>query len=413
MSMKSREESARRSIEKTPGRPFSQGPGRPGANLGRLPDQRSNPYSDPNPGQGPESPSKLHLLVGTYTQGTDSMGIYSLLFNSMARTLEAEHTITRNPNPSFLHLRNPLLFAAQENSRTGAAATYLLDGDGALSHLGSSTDAESAGTCHVTLHPNGRWLYGANYESGTLSCWPVRLDNRLGPLRQMVRHTGNGPNRARQQQPHIHSTAFLPQSDILVAVDLGTDTLTLYRASQDDGILPDPIAVISTPPGFGPRIVAFHPTLPIAAVIGELANRVILYRVDEEGHAWKPYCQRDLPTRTGALNKAAHVAFSHDGRLLFASVRGRDAISVIHLDDKGIPTKQSCFPSGGKSPRHFSLSPCSRYLAVANTASGNVVVFGLDGCETAVGAYDIEAHDPPAEELCCVSIPHPSCVIWA
>ena len=401
MSTTSRGEPIRRSPEKI---------------TGKTPVHSTDKASGHSSAHSLEPPSELHLLVGTYTQDTDSMGIYSARFDAEEPALTIEHTITRSPNPSFLALRAPLFFAAQEMPRTGAAGAYLLDADGSLAHLGSTSDSAAAGTCHVTLHPSGRWLYGANFESGTLSCWPVRLDGRLGPLHLSVRHEGHGPNCTRQEAPHIHSSAFLPKSDVLVAVDLGTDTLTLYRASKREGLSPEPLLTVHTPAGFGPRMVAFHPTLPFAAVIGELANRVLLYRLEQDGTEWTVFGTRDLPTRTGACNKAAHVAFSNDGKRLFASVRGRDAISVIYLDDKGSPSGKSCFPSGGKSPRHFSLSPCGRYLAVANTASGNVTIFGMGGDGTPEHSGPAERagrtkFDVP-EELCRIPIPHPSCVIW-
>ncbi|MBQ3106407.1 MAG: lactonase family protein [Eggerthellaceae bacterium] len=340
------------------------------------------------------------LLVGTYTQSTASMGIYSVGFNPHSTALAVTHTITRNPNPSFLELRNPLLFAAQEQGSAGAAAVYLLNGDGSLSHLGSAIDASSAGTCHVAAHPSGRWLYGANYESGTLSCWPVRLDGRLGPVHITVRHHGSGPNAHRQNAPHIHSASFVPGTDLLAVTDLGTDTVTIYHAPLKDGLLPDPASIVRTPQGFGARILAFHPTLDIAALVGELTNRVLLYRLEQGGRSWTPYAQRDLPALTGARNKAAHVAFSPDGSRLYASARGRNVISVIRLDGEGQPIGQSCFPSGGKSPRHFSLSPCGRYLAVANVASNNVTMLRL-------------LPDDSAQEVGRIAIPQPSCVIWA
>ena len=46
--------------------------------------------------------------------------------------------------------------------------------------------------------------------------------------------------------------------------------------------------------------------------------------------------------------------------------------------DPDAPTLVQHTPSGGKTPRHFSLSPDGRFLLVANQDAGNLVRFAVD-----------------------------------
>lgn len=72
-----------------------------------------------------------------------------------------------------------------------------------------------------------------------------------------------------------------------------------------------------------------------------------------------------------------HVAAS--GRFLYASNRGDDTIAVFAIDQTSgqlSPVQQ--VPSGGKSPRNFSLDPTGRFLVTANQKSDTIVSFRVD-----------------------------------
>lgn len=368
------------------------------------------------------------LFVGTYTEGSPSAGLYALSLDVESGLAWADHTAMSNPNPSFLLRRGALLVAAHEVAGKAKAAVYAAHDDGSIEHISTVADTSGAGTCHVALHPNGRWVYGSNYESGSVSCWPLRLDGGLGPAVASVQQHGSGPSRCRQRGPHVHSTLFvgavgeggrfLPGAQaseqaasgavpVLAVADLGADSITLYEAPADAGLNPLALATLRTPAGFGPRTMALRPNAPAQlAVVGELANAVIVYDMAPwEGSsptpAWRELYRFDLPSCCGIRALAAHLEFSPCGRWLYASVRGRDVIAVYELDDAGRVRAQASVPCGGAQPRHFSLSPCGRYLAVANQGSNAVVVFAAPKPE-----------DAAMYEICRVGIPAPACVIW-
>lgn len=346
-------------------------------------------------------PRSRRLFAGAYTDGGASEGIYVLAFNEFERSLRVEHAGTHAPNPSFLVRSGSALYVAHELSDRSCLAVYSVADDGSLACRGACFSPADAGTCFVAAHPDGRCLYGANYESGSVGLCLLTADgNPCGGL-PSVRHAGSGPNRARQSAPHVHSASFVPGTSLLAAVDLGCDTVTLYRAEATGTLEMPPVETVRVPAGSGPRMLAFHPHLPLAALVNELANSVLLFRFDRAGRHWEQTERLKLPAAPGGRDAlAAHPAFSPDGRHLYASVRGSDRIALFNVDANGSASLQADYSSGGRGPRHFSLSPAGDHLAVANQDSNEVVLFALEAVSGA-----------PREEA-RIDVPRPSCVIW-
>lgn len=107
------------------------------------------------------------LFVGTYTRETESRGIYTLALDSVTGALRILSSAGGSPNPSFLTRRGDLLFAASEGPDHGALASYRIAGDGGFSLI-HRFETGGSGTCHLTLSPDGRYVYAANYSSGSL-----------------------------------------------------------------------------------------------------------------------------------------------------------------------------------------------------------------------------------------------------
>ena len=423
------------------GRPDGRGPGgagredgggRGGGNLEGRGKRSGAGGGLPNAGLGGKEPF-ARLFVGTYTEagagtgacdGTSApesgpsgaRGIYSLSLDLESGFVSADHTVMSNPNPSFLARRGRLLIAAHEVAGKAKAAVYAAHDDGSIEHISTVADTSGAGCCHVAVHPNGRWVYGSNYESGTLSCWPLRLDGSLGPLHASALHQGSGPNLCRQKGPHAHAACFVGMSNeadgnpVLAVADLGIDGIVLYEAPASTGLMASPFAVIRTPAGFGPRMMATRPGHPgQLAVVGELANSMIIYDTKPSASAgspvacaWRELARFDLPSCCGIRTLAAHAQFSPCGRWLYVSIREKDVIAVYELDSDGQVIAQARFACAGSWPRHFSLSPCGGYLAVANQKSNEVVVFQTP-----------KPGDSEMREIGRAEIPSPTCVIWS
>ena len=81
----------------------------------------------------------------------------------------------------------------------------------------------------------------------------------------------------------MHSLSFVPGTRLLVAVDLGLDALVIYQVDACGMLAPTAAETVRVPAGSGPRMVAYHPRLPMAALVNELACDVLVFRIDEGG----------------------------------------------------------------------------------------------------------------------------------
>ncbi|WP_328596259.1 lactonase family protein [Eggerthella guodeyinii] len=340
------------------------------------------------------------LFAGGYTGDAEHAGIHTLAFDEDRGEARVVRTDGCAPNPSYLARRGPFLYAAHELDACGRMASYAIEADGSLTCRGACTAPRDAGTCFVLPDPSGCSLYGANYLSGSIGCCALLDDGRLVAGLPSRRHEGRGLRDDRQEAPHVHSLSFVPGTRLLVAVDLGIDALVIYPVDACGAIAPEPVETVRVAAGSGPRMVAYHPRLPVAALANELACNVLLFRFDEAGLHWRPVAQLTLPQTPDGDALAAHIAFAPDGRQLYASVRGSDRLATFQVDERGRAAGRWDVGCGGRGPRHFALSPDGRFLAVANLASDDVRLFERDAADGAVRAV---AH---------VHVPQPACVVW-
>jgi 6-phosphogluconolactonase len=116
---------------------------------------------------------------------------------------------------------------------------------------------------------------------GTSNVTIFPLNSEHKPEEEHARITqidGRGPHPDRQDHSYCHQVLFC--SGYLYVVDLGTDTLNIYRFDDTTGNMSLSGNRIQTAPGAGPRHMLFHPNKPLAFVCNELNSTVNVYRTD-------------------------------------------------------------------------------------------------------------------------------------
>ncbi len=340
------------------------------------------------------------FFVGTYTREKESRGIYTVALDSATGALRILSSAGGSPNPSYLSRHEDLLFAANEGPDHGAIASYRIAGDGGLSLI-DRFETGGSGTCHLTLSPDGRYVYAANYSSGSLFGVETDGQGRFGRQTAFIQHQGSGPYPKRQQGPHAHFVSFLPDGQHLLCCDLGIDRVLAYRYYPADGsLMPDAALDIALPAGEGPRHFACTPNGGHLYIAGELSSNVLHVRLGQPAEIVE--VRRALPAGFDGANWPAHIQLSRDGRFLYLSNRGHDSIAVFPVDPHtGRLGEGRWYPCGGGWPRHFALSPNGRYLVVANQNSNDVTAWRLD-----------EGNGGFVEQTGRLDVPAPTCVCF-
>ncbi|MEP6991089.1 MAG: lactonase family protein [bacterium] len=327
------------------------------------------------------------LFVGTYTDNGRREGIYVVGMNARTGELTEHGAVDAGPNPSFLsiHPSGKTLYAVNEvehwsGRATGAVRAFALDGATGGLQLLAEQPSEGAAPCYVSTDRAGRFVLVANYVSGTVAVLPVRRRGGIGKATQVVQQAGTGPVTDRQAGPHAHCVVTHPSNRFVLAADLGADRVFVYHFDSQTGSLAHVAASDAVlAPGTGPRHLAFHPTLPLVFVSGELNSTVTAFRCDARtGALTAAQTISTLPPGASGENFPADVHVSPNGRTLYVSNRGHNSVAVFSIAPSGALALEQSMPTGGDWPRNFSLDPTGRWLVVANQRSNAVVVFSRD-----------------------------------
>ncbi|BCL75954.1 3-carboxymuconate cyclase [Jeongeupia sp. HS-3] len=286
---------------------------------------------------------------------------------------------------------NARLYAVSETGE-GEVCALAIGSDGRLSLLNRQA---SGGDSPCYLSKVGNALLVANYFGHNAALLPLAADGLVLPMAGEVRHNGaSHVNAERQDAPHLHSITPSPDGRYALVLDLGRDEIAVYRI---DGQQLVPHGQTATAPGAGPRHLVFDAAGRFAYVVNELTSEIAVYAW-HDGQLEHRQTISSLPVGFEGDNTGAELQLSPDGTFLYASNRGHDSIAIFRVVD-GLLEAAGHVPCGGQMPRNFALSPCGRWLLVANQASGVLVLFARD---IASGALTQTAMSAKLDRPVCV-----------
>ncbi len=303
------------------------------------------------------------LFVGTYANG-GGPGLVPLTFDTARDRWTTGAPVAAIRNASFGVAAGDLIYLVDEAA--GQVGIHAAD---SLARL-ATIDSGGAAPCHLAIDPAARWLAIANYESGSVALVPLDEAGMPAAAPAIRADVGRGPDVERQAGPHAHWVGFSKDGGRLFTIDLGADRI--FARTVPDG--PATLAY-GAPPGSGPRHLAFHPRLPVAYLVSELAATVTLLRVQGDGFVADTILST-LPDGVVVDNLGGAIAVDAAGRRLYVTNRGHDSIASVLLADDGAMVLLGHVPSGGASPRHILLH--DGRLFVAHEQGGTVAVFTLD-----------------------------------
>ena len=335
----------------------------------------------------PGAASKYLVFVGTYTAKTESKGIYTYEFDANSGKLAPKGLAAETPDPSWVavHPSGRYAYAANESGKASKVSAFAVDAKSGKLTLLNQIPSLGEDPCHLSFDKTGKYLFVANYSSGTVAVFPILADGRLGEHTALVKDQGaTGPNKERQEAPHAHWIGVTPGNLFAFVADLGLDEVLMYRFDANKGsLVPHEPAFAALEAGAGPRHIAIHSNGRFVYVLNELKSTVTVFSSAAEKKN-QPYLVLKqeisaLPKNFSGRNDAAEIALHPSGKFLYASNRGHDSIAIFSIDPAmGTLTLAAHVPTGGKEPRHFAIDPSGKYLLAENQLSNSVVVFKID-----------------------------------
>jgi len=333
---------------------------------------------------GQAQTQKLPLLIGTYTNSSDSKGIYVYDFDTNTGDFEFKSATEKVINPSYLTLSKDqkIVYSVNENGAESTVSSFQFDsGSGKLTDL-NQQKTQGADPCYIINDDNN--VIVANYSGGNIAVFGKNTNGSLTEVKQVVQHKGKGIH-PRQESSHVHMVYFSPDKKYVLSSDLGTDAIYIYEYHPNAGTevlkLKSKVAV---PSGSGPRHLTFSKDGKFVYLLQELNGALSVFSF-ANGQLHKIQEATILAKDFKGNFTGADIHISPDGQFLYASNRGEaNTISIFKILKNGQLQTHSVVSSLGKGPRNFVIDPTGKFLLVALQNSNEVVVFKRDAVSGAI-----------------------------
>lgn len=358
------------------------------------------------------------LYVGTYTEivagdfGGHGKGISCYEFDAERGELKLLNNQFQ-VNPSYLsitsiihssnneleNISSKYLFAVSEilASKKPVIHTYTINDNYSLSLIDTKT-IEGGCPCHIHYFKNKdgqSFTASACYETGNLVIHTIDSSaglNNSEPIN--IYHKGSSQHPSRQTQAHAHCDCFDTVSNKLLVCDLGLDQVKVYNVEINNGSF-NAIEeqIILLPAGSGPRHICFDENYAYGFIINELTGSVTIIKHSAEKKEYEIKGSFDVSGQLSeSLNESvnastsidtdlggAAIRVSADGKFIYTSMRSDNTIRLFAFD----PIAESLsyiasYPTGGRTPRDFTIDATGKWLLVAHQDSDTISIFNVN-----------------------------------
>lgn len=352
--------------------------------------------------------NNLIMYIGTYTEESNSNGIYTYHFNQENGTFELLSSATA-ANPSFVTLSpdGKRLYAVSEynDGRQGAYSFDVSEDKVQLSHPvflptapKEALPRAGADPCHIVA--DDKYVITANYTGGDISVFSL---DAAGRLQTEVQHI-SFVEALHGSASHIHCIIPTPEKRYVLVTNLGKNCVYRFRykarkASKGVKVLKDmKVAYRISDTIQGPRHLTFSKDGRFAYLINELGGECVVFSY-RKGKLKE--VQRIMADEGGGRG-SADIHISPDGRFLYTSHRlKKDGIAIFAIDpEKGTLTKIG-YQLTGIHPRNFGITPNGKYLLVACRDDNKIQVFERN-----------EATGELTETAQAIEVDRPTCIVF-
>ena len=352
--------------------------------------------------------NNLIMYIGTYTEESNSNGIYTYRFNQENGTFELLSSASAG-NPSFVTLSpdGKRLYAVSEynDGRQGAYSFDMSEDKVQLSNPvflptapKEALPRAGADPCHIVA--DDKYVITANYTGGDISVFSLDVAGRLQTEVQHISFV----EALHGSASHIHCIIPTPEKRYVLVTNLGKNCVYRFRykarkASKGVKVLSDmKVAYRLSDTIQGPRHLTFSKDGRFAYLINELGGECVVLS----------YCKGKLKevqrimADEGGGRGSADIHISPDGRFLYTSHRlKKDGIAIFAIDPKKGTLTKIGYQLTGIHPRNFAITPNGKYLLVACRDDNKIQVFERN---EATG----ELIETPEE----IEIDKPTCIVF-
>ncbi len=313
----------------------------------------------------PDKPNQQ--LLGLAVQVT-SEGVSIIQENSLALPFSPSG-ITTHPSDKRL------IITGGSKGENHAASVEIFE-NGELRLIGTSKLAHATG--YTSVDRTGRYFMAVNYGTGQIASYNINKDGAVGTIADSLR----SPRR------EAHCILTTPDNRfVYIPCVKNNNALYQYAFDETTGRLTPLEPFNAKPPAmFGPRHVAYHPTLPLLYFSNEQQLGVSMYEIGKDGQLTDrqhvPTIPRRSPFEQGKRDlHASDIALTPDGNFLFVALRDfngdEDSLFSFRLDSEGKLSPISRTKTGD-IPWKIDVSPSGNYLITRQMGDQTLSFFKID-----------------------------------
>lgn len=261
------------------------------------------------------------------------------------RNWMSEKLVSDN-NVSYMAVKGRTLYAARRVAkRVFAVDSFRILKNGRLKKIDAFVIPGSLGYCHISVSNDGKFLLGSSYSGSFIDV--LSLIPEGGVIRLKERFTFSGRSiHKRQKKSHPHFAAQTPDGSMVLVADLGCDMIHTFRCDGAKGLIRG--TGMPLPPGSGPRHLAFSADGKFVFAANELNNTVSVFRLQKDRLTLTDTCSL-LPAAWCGKSFAGAIKTAPDGRI-YVTNRGHNSIAILNCSADGKLKVETTFPAEGDFP---------------------------------------------------------------
>ena len=235
--------------------------------------------------------------------------------------------------------------------------------------------------CYLSTDYDDKFLFTGGYHDGKITALRLGEDGSVGEITDEIFHRGLGTAAERDTRPHVSCVKMTRDNKYLLAADLGTDHVNVYKLDHNLGTLKQ-VDIIRSEQNSAPRHIKISQDGKFIYIVHERSTSIDVYTYEEiKG---MPEFEKIQTIKTvneyhAGGSVASALNLSVDFKYMVTSNAGDNSTAMYSIDKKtGMLNKLFCLPVSGDYPKDVCLFPDNKHLVSLNHESNTMTFFSVD-----------------------------------
>lgn len=322
--------------------------------------------------------SKYVAYVSAYTSArTDNYGIKIYDVDMKNGYLKEKNQVTIT-NSSYVTISHNKKYLYSITDFGVEAYKILPTGDLEVINQGTINGMRAS---YLSTDYDDKFLFTGGYHDGKITVLRLNEDGSVGEITDEHFHRGLGTIADLDSRPHVSCVKMTRDNKYLLAADLGTDNVTVYKLNSVTGTLHQ-VDMIHSDIKSGPRHIKISQDGKFIYIVHSRGTFIDVYEysnLNDNPNFEKIQTISTVNDYHAGGSAASALNISNDFKYMVSSNAGDNSAAMFSIDKKsGELSKLFCLPVSGDYPKDVCLFPDNKHLVSLNHESDTMTFFTVD-----------------------------------